>query len=332
MRCQWFNYKYLKIDGYGRFGIRFVQALRRAGVEVKPWLIDMLDLPAELQRMAGLDFSRLSIFLMPPHHLTASIPGRAWNFTMYECMKLPASWAEYANRTERVIVPSQWLVEVCQDNGITRPVHVVPGGISPDEFPIFSTYAEDRPFTFMCLGDRGSRKGFDVTWNAFYKAFGDNKDVRLVVKCRPGSLDHIDLSNSDPRVSIWSADIEHMADVYAQADCYVFPTKGEGYGMPPREAAACGLPVITTRWSGTADDIDCWAIPINNFKLEPSMLDSKGLWAYPDPEEVAAHMKWVYEHREEARTKGRAAALWLREHATWDHAAQKMIELFGRHG
>jgi glycosyltransferase involved in cell wall biosynthesis len=332
MRCQWFNYKYLKIDGYGRFGIRFVQALHRAGVEVKPWLIDMLDLPAELQRMVGLDYSLLSVFLMPPHHLKP-IAGRAWNYTMYECTKLPDDWADQINnKVERVIVPSQWLVEVFEENGVTRPVHVVPGGISPDEFPIFSTYHEDRPFTFMCLGDRGSRKGFDVTWSAFYKAFGDSKDVRLLVKCRPESLNHIDLSNSDRRVSVWRDDVEQMADVYAQADCYVFPTKGEGYGMPPREAAACGLPVITTRWSGTADDIDCWAIPINTFKLEKSMLQSKGMWAYPDVEEVAAHMRWVYEHREEARAKGRAAAQWLREHATWDHAAQKLIELFGRHG
>ena len=39
---------------------------------------------------------------------------------------------------------------------------------------------------------------------------------------------------------------EEIADLYAMADCYVSPYKGEGFNLPVLEAMASGLPVIVT--------------------------------------------------------------------------------------
>src|SRR5258708_32547146 len=41
-----------------------------------------------------------------------------------------------------------------------------------------------------------------------------------------------------------------MPSLYRGADCYVMPTRGEGWGRPFMEAMAMGLPVIGTHWSG----------------------------------------------------------------------------------
>ena len=41
-----------------------------------------------------------------------------------------------------------------------------------------------------------------------------------------------------------------MPSVYAAADAFVLPSRGEGWGRPHVEAMSLGLPVIATNWSG----------------------------------------------------------------------------------
>lgn len=321
-------YKLIREDGYGRYAVSTIKGLLRAGLDVWPGTVDLLDFPGWIQRRMGFDSSRLTLSIMPPHHLVP-IAGRQWNLSMYEALSLPEGWGAHVNeKVERLIVPAEFLVEVYRREGVRVPIHVVPGGVDAEEFPVLCRDARrDAPYIFGAMGDRSPRKGDDVVWSAFYKAFGDDPDVRLVVKCRRGSKALIDLSTSDRRVSIWREDTPSLADVFAQMDCFVFPTKGEGWGLPPREAAAMGLPVICTAWSGTAD-CAAWAIPITTYRLHESQLIGQGDWAVPDVDEVAGHMRWCYEHREEARARGLQAAAWLRQNQTWDHSAQKLVALF----
>ena len=41
-----------------------------------------------------------------------------------------------------------------------------------------------------------------------------------------------------------------LRNLYAAADAFVLPTRGEGWGLPIAEAMAMALPVIATNWSG----------------------------------------------------------------------------------
>lgn len=88
-----------------------------------------------------------------------------------------------------------------------------------------------------------------------------------------------------------------------------------------------GVPVICTRFSGTAEGIDHWAIPIDHYKMVGSRIKGGGTWAEPDVDEVVAHMRWCYEHRTEAKQKALDAAAWLRANQTWQHSAQALIKL-----
>lgn len=340
MRLNWLNYKFIHEDGYGTYGRQFVRALARLGVDVRPAIKAALDMPGDLLRMAGFDFSCLTVALMPPHEMVP-LPGRQIGYTMYEATRLRRGWAAQLNALcERVLVPAPWLVEVMDSHQVKVPVHVVSGGIDPAEFPVMQRHTDHRPYTFLALGDRGSRKGWDIVWQAFYAAFGDNRDVRLIIKTRAGDRASyngrvsIDLSHSDSRLSFWRADVATMADVYAQVDCFVFPTRAEGWGLPPREAAATGLPVIAPRHTGTAVGIDHWALPLERFtwvnanvEAEPSPDGTPAQWARCDADEVAERMHWCYEHQDEARAHGLRAAEWLRAHQTWEHAARALVEL-----
>lgn len=334
MRINYLMYKMLWYDGYGRYGLQQMQALARLGVEVYPETVASLEAPGWVQRLRGFDWTKLTISLMPPHELRAG-PGRQWNYTMYEGTGLPDGWGEHINRkAERLLVPSEWLVDVFRQHGVKKsiPIHVVPGGVDVQEFPVIAVPApEHRPYTFLAFGDRGTRKGMDAAWVAFYQAFGDDPDVRLVIKGRPTSLAPFNLAISDRRVSLWAEDVPSLREVFSQVDCFVFPTKGEGWGMPPREAAAMGLPVICTQWGGTAD-CEHWAIPIRNCPMKPASLKGGGEWAFPDIDEIAAHMRWCYENRAEARQRGLEGAYWLRAHQTWEHSAQALMQLIEEWG
>lgn len=326
----WVSYRFIEQDGYGRFGLNFIRALHRIGVRVYPSTVEQIVWPVWLQHLAGADWSRLTIALMPSYELMP-LSGRVWNYTMYEGTGLEPRWVPALNeRAERLLVPHEFLVDVFRDHGARLPIHVVPGGTDPTEFPVSvaSPYESGRPYTFLALGDRGSRKGWDIAWQAFWEAFGEHtEDVRLVVKMRPNSLPRLDLSRSDRRVSLWREDADSMLSVYEQCDCFVFPTRGEGWGMPPREFAMTGKPVICTRWSGVEDGIDHWALPVAINGLVPSVLPGGGMWASPRVDEVASWMRWCYDHPDDARRRGLAAARWLRENQTWDHAATKLWNL-----
>lgn len=55
-------------------------------------------------------------------------------------------------------------------------------------------------------------------------------------------IDELSLSNRTHIIAYCSPDVK--ADLYAACECFVFPSKAEGFGIPPLEAMGCGAPVI----------------------------------------------------------------------------------------
>lgn len=316
-------------EGYGRYALHLLRALHRNGVQVHPILLEQVAMPGEIQRMAGLDWSRLTLSLMPGDYL-APIPGRQWAYTMWEDTKPPPKWIQVINDSfERLIVPCPHNHAAFRDSGVETPVHVVNGGIEPGEFPKLQQQTGN--FTFMVFGDRGHRKGWATAWDAFVRAFPASKypDVRLLIKLRKGGST---ARRGDSRIQTWIDDVSNPADIYAQADCLLFPSHCEGWGMPPREAAAMAIPVIATRHGGLEVGIDDWAIPLNRFEMVRSELAHGGEWAMPDVDELVEQMRWVYEHPAEAKAKAQRARDWLHTHQSWDDSARQMIRLLERYG
>ncbi len=58
----------------------------------------------------------------------------------------------------------------------------------------------------------------------------------------------IELNNlSRSSVCFGNVPLEQMADLYNCVDCLLFPSLYEGFGWPPLEAMACGVPVVASR-------------------------------------------------------------------------------------
>lgn len=166
---------------------------------------------------------------------------------------------------------------------LKKPLYIAP--ISFNE-KIFNTIPQDpdprynfpAPFNFVAVGlgldrNEGSeRKNFFQLIRWFCEQFRGSQDVGLVLKLsmvNNSALDRINVLNrvhqikaqtgcgQFPRIHLIHGRLsdEELAALYKTPNvkAYITLTHGEGYGLPILEAAACGLPVIATDWSGHLD-------------------------------------------------------------------------------
>lgn len=355
MLINWLAYTYTDFQGYGKYSSRMVMALRKAGVTVRPELAGAATHPDWLLAERGLTWDCPTVSCMPPYHL-CKLPkgaGPHWLLTMTEGSELPKgnkdpekgaitdTWAEMIAKAgiDRVIVPCEHNAKVFRDGGVNVPISVSAGGTDPDEFSLI-TGRRPRPHTFLALADRGERKGWYEAYAAFFKAFGAVKDtgpqdVRLIIKCRPEGSKLIDMivalcKNIDPRITYLRDDIATMRELYEQVDCFVIPSRTEGWGMPHREAAMSGLPVITQAWSGLDDGHTReWAIVVEEGRMQPIYEQGNiaGEWRVADIDELAHHMRACYDEPEAYRRRAYYARQWLSTHQTWDESAACLIAL-----
>lgn len=311
-------------DSYGRVAVELREHLARRGVIANPlggdipedarWGDDVVIHPAFGGFLLAWPTNFRDYGLMSQHAPRVAI-------TMFESTVLPDKWAQELNRCDAVIVPSQWLIEVFREAGVTAPIHVVPLGIS-DSFQYQPRVEADAPFTFIAIGDGGERKGAARAAFAFRRAFGYDERYRLILKVRPKNAVGKYIDSNIVRVAEDLSERE-LAALYGRCDCMVFPTAGEGFGMPPREFAATGGMVIATDWGGTADDIDQWGIPLRYTMGKAwdghAELDGIGEWAYPDIDHLAALMREVAQvPLAERNARGLAAADAVRRLYSWE--------------
>jgi glycosyltransferase involved in cell wall biosynthesis len=336
----WISY-YKQQDGYGRYSSRMVAAFQALGVAIKPATIEHVLMPVWMQKQEGIDWKGLTVSFLPPYYIEA-VPGRHWLYSMTEGSRIPDDWVKMIAKSgvERVLVPSQHSKIAFEESGVTVPVSVVPGGTDPDEFLPVQRSEQDRPYTFLTFADRGYRKGWEEVWKAFYIAFGGKttgvKDVRLVIKCLPrDAKDTISFMRAaegrDTRVEYLVDLVPDMRQLYLGVDCVVLPSRSEGWGMPHREAAMCGLPVITQRYSGL-DDGFChrWSLPVFDGVVKPIPKKAAvmlGNWRIANVEELAHRMYECYDRQSFVKAKGTVAGMWLRNHQTWQHSAAALVQL-----
>jgi glycosyltransferase involved in cell wall biosynthesis len=105
------------------------------------------------------------------------------------------------------------------------------------------------------------RKGLDLLLDAWREITHARPGCALELRLIGAGADESQLRTriSERRldgVSIvdgWVNDREHIADLLAAADVYVFPSRHEGFPMAPIEAMACGLPVVAACAQGLPD-------------------------------------------------------------------------------
>jgi len=263
-------------------------------------------------------------------------------YTMLEVDGLPREWVRRANMMDEVWTPSSFNAGTFRASGVERPVHVMPLGVNPAYFnPEIEGYPVPGVFTFLSAFEWGERKAPEVLLRAFNDEFRSDEQAVLVCKVYnqdasvnvPRQVGRLGLRDGGGRVVFSINEVvpaHQLGALYRSVDCFVLPSRGEGWGLPILEAMACGLPVIATNWSAQTDFIhDELAYPLGIEGLVPAEAKCpyyEGFnWAEPSYEHLRALMRHVYENREEARLKGARASSEVLGRWTWRHSAEKII-------
>ena len=317
-------------DGYATASEALMHLLRHQGVQIAAkylWFLDQENLCKEtldLLKKTVSDMYEVGVCVATPGEFGKLPTPYRIGFTMYEStdpLSRHPEWRHECNDVDRLFVPCTYCKDVF-GQFTTRPINIVPLAVDDifvrgENTPVKKP-KEDGSFLFVEHGVLTARKSPLEVIDCFQKAFPiDNYPrVRLAFKTRnhilgwdTGQIPNIE----DPRVTVvpdgrWSR--ERMFQFLEEADCEVFPSKGEGFGMPVRESIAMGVPTILSCNTGHADIIDdryMW--PINDVRVESSPLG--GEWCIPDMEAVIEAMQWVYKYREEAYKRAQAGAVWF---------------------
>ncbi|GAB4111188.1 MAG: glycosyltransferase [Roseiflexaceae bacterium] len=336
--------------GYATSSREFVRELDRRGVDVRTACIFGTDYTEPKTNDPRIDqlLSRRKDLRLPQ---VVYSQGDAFvknggrykiGYTMHETDRLPQDWVDQANQMDEVWTPTTWGAEVFRASGIERPIHVVPLGFDPNYFhPQIIGRRPNMRVVFLSVFDWIERKGPDVLLKAYCRAFRPNDDVLLIVKTfnHDRSLDlrrHVaDLVGNRPTPPLTFLLNQPIAAaqlgvLYRSADCFVLPTRGEGWGMPTLEAMACGLPVITPNWGAQGDFVhDRVALPLRIKGMRPAVTRSPyyagSQWAEPDEDHLVDLLRFVAEHPQQARAIGQAAAAEVQQRWTWTHATERIM-------
>ena len=203
-------------------------------------------------------------------------------------------------------------------------VAVIPLGINPRFHPpedpaevAHIRRAYDLPERFMLYtGTIEPRKGLDTLVEAFAAIAGEVSYHLIIAGKRgrhtEGLLRQILRHGLDQRVHM----LGYVPDgdlplLYAAAEVFVFPSRYEGFGLPPLEAMACGTPVICSNASSL-----------------PEVIGEAGLLVPPDdPPTLAAAIRRI-NGSPELRADLRARGLRQAAQYSWEATARQTLAVY----
>lgn len=321
----WGTVRAARNDGFGYAGLKLVEAFKRQGVNCY-WQ----DETAQI----ALNFCQPQSFGGAAHQYRIA-------YTPWESTILPDWWIPILDEMDEIWTTSQFCKKVYNDAGF-RDVQVFLHGLDTQEFTLKKHFKSDR-FIFLHMGEPASRKNGQLAFDAFRKAFGrkqpnrlykDSDEIYFVMKSsawvearwkdKSGSIigKVRDYPNCETMEGILTP--VQLDSLYQAVSCMVYPSSGEGFGLMPFQAIGCGVPTLMPAYSGMTE-FSKYSIPLE-FSVGPSEHDyHAGDWAWPDIDDVAETMVWVYENYEAFAEQAYENGKKLRKQFSWDKIVEKML-------
>ena len=258
--------------------------------------------------------------------------------TTHELNAIPNEWIRAINRNYKVMwTSSEYSKKLFTDAGVTIPTTVVPYALdtktfSPNRWPLNTKVKGE--YRFLFVGQWMERKNVTGMLKAYLKAFGPDDAVNLILRshsdCDNGSAvqlvtgaikklkTELGISRTPKITYLEAIDHKLMPNLYATADCLLFPVRCEGFGYPLIEAMATGKPVITSDWPAMNEIVtsECGYLVDTEQKLmkaedmawapDAYKPNEGAFWGDPSEESLIEAMRKAFENPEEGFRKGLA--------------------------
>jgi glycosyltransferase involved in cell wall biosynthesis len=255
-------------------------------------------------------------------------------FSYWETTQLPNHWVDECNKMDEIWTTSDFMRSVFIYSGVTKPVYSFKLGVDPEiYYPV--KRSRKSPFTFLSIGSPSTRKNSQVAVDAFIKMFGGNDGYRMIYKSKgppdarsfssgmKGALDHPQIDIIDYEISP-----EELGKLYDKADCLVYPTSGEGWGLLPFQAIAKGIPTICTNFTACAEFAHL-SVPLDyslsDYKMS-GIYEGAGHWAMPDFSDLCDKMLYVVNNYERVSNETYLSALYIQDTMTWEKVSKEYID------
>jgi len=303
--------------GYGIAGFNMVTSLQKNGYKVT------------------FDDSTPSVqlnFCQPPFY-GDHLSHNQYNIHLYvfESTELQPGWAEIMQEVDEIWTASEWNKNQLEDLGF-KVAQVYPHGIEPMFIP--KKKRLNGPIKFLHNGIPAPRKGGQQCFNAFRAAFGNSKDVQLILKAKDYSdvrkYDHsgsiIGYPDGNVKLKLQMLEREELPGLYHNADVFVGNSAGEGFGFPMLEALATGTPAIVTKeWAEYKEFLG----PLG---LESRYIDSPwpdmhpGKVTMPEFDDLVDKMRFAVENIDSLHKQFYAQAFQIHDQYDWEKLTKIAFE------
>ena len=337
MKISYYGY-FTPMGGYGIANLNWVKYLRRLGVTVAvdakfrpfPGSMEWDMLNEEQREMFDEPFRKYKIGIIettPEYFHLNECKVKICN-TMAEANLIGPEWVKKINGMHHVIVPNDFYKRVFMDSGVDATIEVIPHGVDTELYR-YKQRPQRKVFKFGSCGYLNERKGAFEMITAFCSEFDKGEPVELHLHSTDPDLWYYK-NTVDPRVHITrdSWNFQEVRQFYYDLDCFVFPSRAEGIGYPPREAMSTGLPTIIMNYSGLEDiakDDIAYVLKPDGYEAANPMREQPGMWAKIDIPQLMYLMRYVYENQFEARRKGKYASNEMYENYRWIVSAKKLL-------
>jgi glycosyltransferase involved in cell wall biosynthesis len=244
-----------------------------------------------------------SVFAVPDAYSTA--------FRRYYRLLLP----HLARRAELVLTDSEFSRSelVRWMRVVEEKIRVVPCGhehilAAPADHRVLSRHGLGaRPYV-LAVSSLSPHKNLETVFAAIRLLGQRGWDYVLAGPVNPRIFGSLAENAPDLAVRVGYVTDAELRALYEGAACFVYPSRYEGFGLPPLEAMACGCPVVVSRSASL-----------------PEVCGDAALYADADnPQQLAAAIRRVMGEdglADRLRQRGRERAM----HWSWDAAADRTL-------